>query len=288
MAGDTTSSPSTTGPVPPGAGTDRGAADPRAELDRLKDELRKNQAQIDQMVKSTASQQQDITVLESGLGESDQAVKAYAQGLQSLGDPDSLRTFVDQKSSMAVAALGTDLGAINDLIAHMDDDIQNQVRSIPDLQAASDRAASAHAAAQQVAGAKQADYHGAKGTLARIQAGVTELKNLKNQVNAAAESGNFAGMYVLVGEMKSALKALDVPTAADLQAQLAKGLMDLKAALQDARVKKEALDNAQADLVAARKKLDDTRAGRRGLLLDAVKNRKPSAAPQAPTPTKKV
>src|SRR5262249_55934962 len=161
----------------------------------------------------------------------------------------------DQKGSIAVAALGTDVSAIDDIISRMDEDIKNQSRSIPDLQAASDQAASAHAAAQQVASAKQAAYQAAKGTLSRIQAGVADLNSLKTQVNSAAESGNFAAMYVLVGEMKSALKALDVPDAADLQARLASGLSELKDALSEVRAKKEAMDNAQAALAAAQKKL---------------------------------
>jgi hypothetical protein len=189
---------------------------------------------------------------------------------------------------MAVAALGTDVGAINDIVARVDADIQSQTRSIPDLQAASDKAAADHAAAQQVASTRQVAHQASKGTLSRIQAGVADLNGLKTQVNSAAESGKFASMYVLLGEMRSVLKALDVPSAADLQAQLASGLMELKAALSDVRAKKEAMDGAQAALAAAQKKLNDAQAARRSTLLDAVKNWKPSAAPQSPTPTQKV
>lgn len=283
MAEDTTNSPSTTRSAPPGSAVGNGPADPKTELNKLKDQAQKQQAQIDQMTKDIASIKQDIVVLESGLSEVDQIVKAYTQGIQAIGDQSDMSKFVDQKSSMAVAALGAGKAAIDKIVTDFDTDVQAQNKSIADLQTASDQASAAHATAVQTAGDKQLAYNSAKTTLSRIQAGVTDLKNLKNQLNSAEDSGNYGSMYLLVGEIRSALNALVVPTPADLQAQLSKALLELKAALNNVRDKKEASDRAQAALAGAQKKLDDAKTGRRASLLEAVKNWKP-APPQPPAP----
>jgi|GEM_PF-6004364 len=285
MAEDTTNTPSTPAPTPSGSGAGSGSADPKAELTRLKGLLQQNQAQIDQMAKASSSYQQDITVLESGLAEVDQVGKAYSQGIQAIGDLASLRTFVNQKSSMAIAAVGTaGKAALDAIVASYDADVQTQSKSLAVLQAARDQALSAHETALKTANEKQAAYNSAKTTLSRVQAGVADIKNLKNQLGSASDSGNFASMYLLVGEMSSALNALTIPTPGDLQTQLATVLLELKVALSDVRDKKEAWDKAQAALAGAQKKLDDSKTGRRAALLEAVKDWKPSPAQPAPTP----
>ena len=295
MADDTTNSPSTTEPAPPGSGTGSapapppsgagtapappssgtgsapapagtgaasGPADPRAELNRLKDRVRTSRDQIDQMTKAAAADDQDITVLESGLNEVDSVVKAFGQGIQAIGDQASIRTFLDQKSNMAVAAVANGKSALDAISAGLDADIKTQSQSVAALQTASDQAASAHSTALATATQKQATYQVAKGTLSRIQAGVADITNLKTQINSAAESGNFGSMYLLVGEMRSAVNALAAPTPAALQAQLSTALLDLRAALSDVRTKKDTADKAQAALGAAQKKLNDAVAGR--------------------------
>jgi DNA repair exonuclease SbcCD ATPase subunit len=288
MATVTTNTPSTPAPVPSGSGVGSGPPDPKAELDRLRGLLQENQAKIDQMSKASSAYQQDITVLESGLAEVDQVVKAYAQGVQALGDPASLRTFVDQKGSMAVAAVGTGKADLDAIVARYDADAQTQSKSLADLQAARAQALSAQETALRTANDKQAAYNAAKASLSRVQAGVASIKNLQKQIGSAADSGNFGSMYLLVGEMRSALDALAIPSPADLQTQLATALLELKAALQDTREKKVALDQATAAVAVAQQKLDNSRASRLASLLDAVKNWKPPAQPapqQGPPPT---
>ena len=281
---DTTNTSSKPAMASPGSGASSGPADPRAELNRLKDQAQKQQAQIDQMTKDIASIKQDIVVLESGLSEVDQIVKAFTLGIQGVGDQSSIRTFVDQKSNMAVAALEAgNKAAIDKIVTDFDADVQAHSKSMADLQTASDQAGAAHATAVQTAGDKQAAYNSAKTTLSSVQTVVADLKNLKNQLNSAENSGDFGSMYVLVGEMRSALNALAVPTPGDLQARLSKALLELKVALNDVRDKKEASDRAQAALAGAQKKLDDAKTGRRASLLEAVKNWKP-APPQPPAP----
>src|SRR3954452_24623629 len=86
----------------PGPGNPGAAADPKDELNHLKQTAKDNQDQIARITKSTASLQQDIGVLEAGLTEIDQLVKTYeAQRGQAAKDLDALRTFADQEGRMA-------------------------------------------------------------------------------------------------------------------------------------------------------------------------------------------
>ena len=286
MAEDTTSSPSTTGSALPASGASSGPADPKAELERLKGLVRQNQTLIDQKSKESASYQQGINVLQSGIAEADQAVRAYAQGIQAIPDQASLRAFVDQKGQMAAAALGAGTAAVDAIVAQYDADVQNQTKSLADLQAAGAKALSAYQTALGTANEKQAAYNGVKATLSRVQAGVTDITNLQKQIVSASDSGDSASMYFLVGEMRSALKALTIPSPADLQTQLSTALLELEVASKTSRDTQEASDQAQAAVADAQKALDSKRAGRRTALLQAVKNpptpAQPSTPPSAP------
>lgn len=290
MAADTTKTPSEATPTPSGSGAGSEPADPKAELNRLKDLVQKNKDQIDQISQASSSYQQDIAVLESGLKEITQVVNAFTQGTQSIKDLSSLKTFVDQKSNIAVAALGANgKAAVDAIVAKYDADVAAQSKSVDDLQAASAQAVSAQQAALQDANAKQAAYNTAKGILSRVQASHTDLQNLQKQVGSATDAGNIGAMYFLLGEMRSGLNALEIPSAADLQNQLSGALLDLKAALKTAREKKAASDQAQAAVVNAQKKLDNAKTGRRASLMEAVRSVKPQPAqpssPPAAQPT---
>jgi hypothetical protein len=170
-------------------------------------------------------------------------------------------------------------------VTKVDADIKTQSDAIstPDtgLQAVSDKAAAAQAAALKTASDKQVAYDTAKGTLARAQAVVADLTSVKSQVTSASNAGSFGTMYISLLEMTNALNSLDTPAPEDLQASLNQALSDLKAAKADVRDKKDLADAASAALTTAQKKLADTKNGRRATLLAAVKDWKPSGGTDA-------
>jgi DNA repair exonuclease SbcCD ATPase subunit len=286
MAEVTTNTASATTPAAPGSGTTSGPADPKAELDRLKALVQKNNDQIVQISTASTEVQQDIAVLESGLAEVNQIVSAYTRGTEAIKDLSSLKTFIDQKSNIAAAAIGSSgKAAVEAIVAQYDGDVTAQTKSVADLQAASAQATSAHDAALADANAKKAAYNTAKTTLSRIQAIHTDLQNLQKQVGSAANEGNLGAMCFLTDEMRSGLTALVTPSAADLQNQLSSALLDIKTALKAARDKKTALDEAQAAVTAAQKKLDSSKTNRRASLLESVKSVKAQPTPPSSPPT---
>jgi chromosome segregation ATPase len=265
--------------------------DLQAELKKLTDAVGADQDQIAQVTKAIAGLQQDISVLQAGISDIDQTVKAYIQALQAAGDLGSLRSFIDQEASMAAAAVGAGKAALDKIIADYDHNIDPQSQDPNSLtqkakaaQAASDQAAAAYAQAQKAAGDKQAAYDSAKAIVAKFQAWAADIKTLKGQVTAAADAGSFGAMYFLVGEMKSLSDKLSgSPKPDDLRTQLNNALADLQAAKKDLRDKKDAADAAAATLAAAQKALNDARTGRRAALLEKIKNWvPPTEAPKQP------
>ena len=212
--------------------------------------MKQNQAQIDQLSRALASWQQDINVLQTGIADIDQVVKAYTQGIQALGDTSGFQSFVTQKGSMAAAALGTAGTAVVDAkVAQYDADVQSLTKNIPVLQASADQALSAYQTALNGAnGATDAQkaYNDAKGALSEAQTIVADIKNLQKQIVAASDSGDSGTMYFLVGEMSSQLSNLKLPSPAELKTQLTTALMALEGALKKSRDAKDASDQRKA------------------------------------------
>jgi chromosome segregation ATPase len=258
------------------APADGGKTDPKADLQKLQDTANANQDQIDALTKANAAIKLDISALTTGLGEVDQVVNAYTQAYKTISDKTGTQTFVTQQTSMALAAVGSGKDWLDGQVSKVDGDIKAQSDAITaadtGLQAVSDKAATAQAAALKTANDKQAAYDAAKGTLARAQAVVADLAALKTQVTSAADAGSFGTMYILLLEMSSDLNSLNTPDPKDLQTALNQALSDLKDAKADLRDKKDAADAASAALATAQKKVADTKNARRATLLAKVKD----------------
>ncbi|HEX3151513.1 MAG TPA: hypothetical protein VHR66_25775 [Gemmataceae bacterium] len=246
---------------------------PKTQLDELTRRATTNQNSIDTATKDTASIQPDIAVLQKGIGEIDQIVKGYSQGAVAINDSISgYQSFVQQETKMAIAAVGASKDALDKIVSDYDASITGQIAALPGLTSDVEKTATASVRAQQVVSAKQAAYDGLKATLSSLQAAVNDLKSLKTQITAAADSGNFNVMYFLVGEIAS-IEKTTVPTPTSLQASLETALCDLKQALSDQRGTKLAADAAVAALTAAQKQLNDAKTNRRASLLEMmVKN----------------
>jgi chromosome segregation ATPase len=254
--------------------------DLQTELKDLQDKVQRDQNEITQYTKEIAGWQQDISVLQSGISDIDQTVKAYTQAVQSAGDLDALQSFIDRESHMAIAAVGDGKGKVDDHVKAYNQNLETQTRNIEKLRADSDKAAAAYAEAQKTAADKQAAYDQLKALVARFQAWVADVKNLKTQVLAAADTGNYGAMYFLVGEMNSVADKLeDAPSADDFRKQLTNAVSDLQKAKKDMRDKKDRLDNLTAQLAAAQKALSGAQAGRRAALLEAIKKQVPPEPP---------
>lgn len=276
-------------PVGATPGAPAATPDPQGDLKKLKDQQQKVQAQLDQLTQTMASIRQEISPLETALAEIDQTVKTYTQGAAPIADQSLIQTFVAQQMNGVLGTIGASgKSELDAITGKIDSDIQNQTQAIPGLQTTSDQAATAQAFATKTLSDKQSTYDTTKGTLARAQAAVADLKNLKTLVSSAADAGKFGTMYVLLGEMTAGLTSAsqNLPKPADLQTQLTAALSDLHLALNDARDKKQAADAAADALATAKKKLSDTKSARRSALLDAVKDWKPkpaaAAAPDSP------
>src|SRR5215510_8813251 len=98
------------------SGTSDDAPDLKGELGELKKAVKSDQDQIAQVTKKIAGEQQDIGILETGLGDIDQTVKAYTQAIAAAGDMSSLQTFIDHEASMAAAAVGDGKYQLDDVI----------------------------------------------------------------------------------------------------------------------------------------------------------------------------
>ena len=254
--------------------------DLQAELKALQDKVQQDQNEITQYTKEIAGWQQDISVLQTGISDIDQTVKAYTQAVQSAGDLGALQSFIDRENDMAVAAVGAGKGKVDDLVKAYDDDLKKQVKNVGDLQNSLNQAATDYAQSQKTAADKQAAYDQLKALVARFGAWVADIKNLKTQVLAAADTGNYGAMYFLVGEMKSiAAKMEGAPSADDFRNQLTNAVSDLQKAKKDMRDKKAKLDDLTAQLAAAQKALSGAQAGRRAALLDAIKKQVPPEPP---------
>jgi hypothetical protein len=228
---------------------------------------------VKKATKDLASSQQDLIIVKSGITEIDQLLKAYEQGLQTIGDPASFKTFADQKESMAEAALGAaGTAALDATVKKFETDLKPLNDEVKKRTVARNSALDDNDKAQQAATVGQNTYNAAKDTLAKAQLIVADIKNLQKQINASSDTGNFAGMYFLVLEMRSDLSTLNLPKKEDLKTTLTTALLALETAGRDAREKKDALDQAQADLASALKALDDKVAGRRAALLAQIQN----------------
>jgi DNA repair exonuclease SbcCD ATPase subunit len=254
--------------------------DLQGELNDLKGKVQTDQDKITDFTKEIAGWQQDISVLQTGISDIEQTVKAYTQAVQSAGDLDALQSFIHRENDMAVAAVGAGKRVVDEIVKDYDTDLEHQTKNVGDLQKYHDQAASDYAQAQKTAADKQAAYDQLKSLVARFQAWVADVKNLKTQVLAAADTGNYGAMYFLVGEMKSVAAKLEAaPSADDFRNQLTNALSDLQQAKKDMRNKKAKLDDLTAQLAAAQKALSSAQAGRRAALLDAIKKQVPPEPP---------
>jgi chromosome segregation ATPase len=257
------------------------------KLAALKGQDQENQAKVDAISKENVLVRQNISTLETGIGQIDQIITNYAmQNLRLAADKSSLQAFVEKQMKIATAGM-TDEGkaaldaSVTAIVTKVDADIEKQAKLTTDLQAAADKAKAAQAAAETAANEKQAAYDEAKATLNRAQAKISDAKTLQGQLNSAVAAGNSGDVYVLAlaGEMKKVLGSINLPTQDDLKAQLNTALSDLHIALSDAREKKQTSDAAAAALTPEQKKLNDVKVGRLAALLDAAKKWKPAERP---------
>jgi hypothetical protein len=259
--------------------------DLKAQLEELKESVKEDQDQIAQKTKEITGLQQDITVLESGLGEIDQTVKAYTQALEAAGDLSRLQSSIDHEKSMATAAVGAGKTDLDKIVKDYDEKVIDELtKKVVGKKADSDNDAGKYAVAQNSAKEKQAQYDDLKANVSRMAAWVAEVRNLKTQANSASDRGTFGVMYFLVGEMQFFATKIEVnPNPDELRKKLNDALAAVQLAKKTLRDRKEASDKALAELLAAQKELNDAKAGRRATLTDRLKNWQPPPPPSATT-----
>jgi hypothetical protein len=268
---------------PSSSNGDNPAVDLKEQLKQLQQNVQDDQDKIAATTKDLAGKQQDISVLQAGITDTDQTVTAYSAALKAAGDTTGFQKFIEQQQKIVTAAVGAGMRDLDTIITTEDNSLQTLRDKATKAQASFTMSATAYATAQKSASDAQTAYDDAKSIVARFQGWFAELKNLKTQVTAASDAGTYGAMYVLVKEMQPLeAKVTSSPSPDGLRKDLNTKLSRLQQAKKDLRDQKVALDQATAGLAAAQKARDGATANRRADLLKKVKDWKPpdGAAPK--------
>ncbi len=238
-------------------------------------ELQKRQAEVEAEI--TRLKQEDVSLTEEieSSKTTGTAIKevlaAYTEALPNLiKEFKEDGTYSDTKMRMILCAVEKNKPAIDQKIADYDRQLAAKESALEQLKDRKTDAENQLKQAQKEQEDKDTEYKYWAGLKADIEAKLSDIKELKKQIEAEDDASHPASMYFLALELQKTLQSIKIVCSDDLKHNLYKASDELSKAQEIVRQKESQLATATAALAAAQKEVDDLKDKRRENILKIV------------------
>jgi hypothetical protein len=251
--------------------TDLPAATSDSYAEKLKEEAKELQVEIDQLTKKKAVIEGDAAASEAAENEVEQAVTPYADALPELTKSKSdAEQRIETKVKMIEAAIDpAKKNAVIAIINATDKAIDDLEKKIEGLKATQKTASTDYEAAQAKLISAQAAFDDEKKSVGSAAVNLTAIQALFPRIEAE-DPTHLATMYFLIMEGKRLIDETKLPSVDDVRQTLSAAYENLTDKMTAAREAKIALENTTIDLEANQQALSEKQAGREEAILKEI------------------
>lgn len=242
--------------------------DPQSEIDQLRKQLARQQAEQDRAAKINAQLRDDITALDQSRNQLTQASAGY-DGDQLNVQKQKLVDYVTTTTPVAEAAVGANKDAIDKVIKDYDDAVLKKQADRDAAQKKAKQDADDAQVAKSKADSAQQEFDRLKNLGTTLTANIRTLQALQSDVDKAT-SHHPATMYFLLDWLGKQLKDLHVEATDTFDSEISAAWNDLDKAKQDLRTAQATALESKDALAVTTKELTDLQTQRRQQILQQL------------------